>query len=86
VLAFAERDIAQRARREQLLQLDAAVGQAVLVGILQQCLDRRPVRLDAVGVPILADDLLLFLQQAPGTDGSSRAITGESFLSAVLIL
>src|SRR5262249_33968183 len=33
-------------------------GQPVLVGILEQGFDRRPVRLDAVGIPIRPEDLL----------------------------
>src|SRR5262245_61056693 len=75
VLRFAHRDVAQRARGEQLLELDAAVGQPVLVGILQQRLDRRPVRLDAVGKPVLADDRFLLLDQGlePGRRDLGRA-------------
>jgi len=42
MLPFAHRDVAQRAGREQLLELDAAVGKPVLVHVLQQRLDRRP--------------------------------------------
>ena len=43
VLALAQRNVAHGRGREQLLELDATVGQAVLVGVLQQRLDGRAV-------------------------------------------
>src|SRR5262245_20340708 len=52
VLPFAEWNVAQRARREQLLEFHPPVGQSVLMGILEQRLDRRAVRLDPVGEPV----------------------------------
>src|ERR1700730_6094401 len=60
-LSFAERDIAHGARRKQLVDLEPALAQPLLVGILQQRLDGRAVRFDAVGVPIRPDDRLLLL-------------------------
>src|SRR4030095_2943116 len=63
VLAFAQRNIAQRARRKQLLELHAPIGQSVLVGILQQCLDRGSVRLDAVGKPVRSEDRPFLLEE-----------------------
>ena len=74
-LPVAERDVAHGRGREQLLDLDAAVGQPVLVRVLQQRVDRRPVLLDAVGIPVLADDLLLLLDQRlqPGERRLGRA-------------
>src|SRR5258708_26072555 len=63
VLPFAEGNVAQRARREQLLELQPAVGQSVLVRILEQRLDRRPVRLDPVGEPIRPKNRAFLLEQ-----------------------
>src|SRR5438132_13128774 len=61
MLPLAERDVAHRARRKKLVELDATRGQAVLEGVLQQRLDGRPVLLDAVRVPVAPDDRLLLL-------------------------
>src|SRR5215831_15831543 len=88
VLALAQRDIAQRARREQLLELDAAIGEPVLVHILQQRLDRRPVRLDAVGIPVRPDDLFLLLDQRlqPSRADLGRTHVGEHGIGVPLCL
>src|SRR5712671_1634012 len=42
LLPLAQRDVAHRARREQLIELDSARGQALLESVLQQRLDGRP--------------------------------------------
>ena len=85
-LAFAERNVAHRAGREQLLDLEAAVAQAVLVGVLQQRLDGRPVLLDAVRKPVRPDDRLLLLDQRlqPGERGLRRAEIGELVVGVFL--
>src|SRR6266508_4633400 len=69
LLSLGERNIAQRARREQVLDAKAAIGQPLLVRVLQQGLQRRPVLLDAVGIPVRPDDRLLLFDHRlqPGT-------------------
>src|SRR5580704_699388 len=62
-LPFGEGNVAQRARCEQLLELDAARGEAVLVGVLQQRLDALAVLADAVGEPVRPDDRALLFEQ-----------------------
>src|SRR5262245_27889908 len=63
VLPLAEWNVAQRARREQLLEFHPPVGQSVLMGILQQRLDRWAVRLDPVGEPVRPQDRPFLLEQ-----------------------
>src|SRR5262245_34221824 len=55
VLPLAEGDVAQRARYEELLDLEAARSQSLLMRILQQCLDRRPVLRNSIWIPVTAD-------------------------------
>src|SRR5687767_11302344 len=45
-------------RREQILRLEPAVADALLEGVLQEGVERRAVRLDAVGHQLLAGDVL----------------------------
>src|SRR5262249_59235182 len=63
VLPFAGGDAAQRAGCEQLLEFPPPVGQPVFVGILEQRLDRRPVRLDPVGEPVRPQDCPFLFEQ-----------------------
>src|SRR5258708_34993702 len=63
LLPISERNIPHGARSKQLVQLDAAGGQPVLMGILQQRLDARPVLRDAVRTPGGPDDGLLLFEE-----------------------
>src|SRR5258708_3094191 len=63
LLPIPQRNIPHGARSKQLVQLDAARGQPVLMGILQQRLDARPVPRDAVGKPVGPHDSLLLFEE-----------------------
>src|SRR5262249_33253768 len=62
-LPIAERNIPHGARRKQLVQLDTVRGQPVLMCILQQRLDARPVLRDAVGKPVGPHNSLLLFEE-----------------------
>src|SRR4051794_6199763 len=85
-LALAQRDVAQRARREQLLDGHAALGETLLVRILEERLQRLAVLLDAVRVPVAPDDRLLFLDHRlqPGERRLRRAGLQQQAETALL--
>src|SRR5215471_11077402 len=60
LLSLAQRSVLERARREQLLDLQPPRRQPMLMCVLQERFDGGPVRLDSVRIPVAPNDLLLF--------------------------
>src|SRR4051812_5609736 len=86
VLAFAERNIAQRARREQLLEFYPPVRETMLVRVLQKRLDGGPVRLDAIRIPVGAENRFLLLDERlqPRRRNFRRAHVREELIRMLL--